>query len=147
MRTLLDVNVLIALFDENHLFNNLAHEWLQANSSEGIASCALTENGLIRILSHPAYSKKIRLTPGEVIRRLEGFKQAHIHEFWPDDLSLCDSSVFRRSHILGSKQLTDIYLLGLAVRHQGRLLTFDAKLGLEAVVGAEPKHLEPLGAF
>jgi uncharacterized protein len=147
MRSLLDVNVLIALFDENHLFNHAAHEWLEAHAESGIATCPLTENGLVRILSNPGYSKKLRIHPGDVLRRLGDFQLSHDHEFWSDSLSLCDSKVFCREHILGSKPLTNIYLLGLAVQQNGRLVTFDARIPLNAVVGAQPEHIDTITAL
>ena len=52
---LLDANVLIALFDEAHVFNDRAHTWLEAHASLGIATCPLTENGLVRVISNPKY--------------------------------------------------------------------------------------------
>lgn len=145
MTGLLDVNVLVALFDQDHVFNDAAHIWLGVNSSQGIATCPLTENGLIRILSHPGYSKQLQLPPGEVIRRLDNFLAEQQHRFWEDHLSLRDPAHFAQSRILGSKQLTDIYLLGLAVHHGGRLVTFDRNIPLEAVIGASAEHLEIIG--
>lgn len=145
MTTLLDVNVLVALFDQDHVFNDAAHRWLEANATSGIATCPLTENGLVRILSHPGYSKHFQLPPGEVIRRLDNFVARQQHRFWKDHLSLRDSAHFVQSRILGSKQLTDIYLLGLALHHGGRLVTFDRNIPLEAVVGASSEHLEIIG--
>jgi uncharacterized protein len=63
------------------------------------------------------------------------------HEFWPDDISITDGALFDRAHILGSNQITDVYLLGLAVKNGGRLVTFDRGLPLKAVRGAEARHL------
>ncbi|MCC5808337.1 MAG: hypothetical protein JJU00_18565 [Opitutales bacterium] len=142
-RALLDVNVLIALFDADHAFNESAHGWLEANASVGIATCPLTENGLVRILSHPRYSKTLTLRPADVIDRLERFAAHHDHEFWADELSLRET-VIRRDRILGSRQLTDIYLLGFAVRRNGRLVTFDQTIPVDAVEGATPAHLVAL---
>jgi uncharacterized protein len=63
------------------------------------------------------------------------------HEFWPDDITITDDQLFDRAFILGPNQITDVYLLGLAVKNGGRLVTFDRGLPLKAVRGAEPKHL------
>lgn len=142
MFALLDVNVLVALFDQDHVFNDAAHRWLEASAAEGIATCPLTENGLVRILSHPSYSKQFQLPPLEVIRRLDNFIAVQQHSFWKDGLSLRAAEHFEQSRIIGSKQLTDIYLLGLAVHHDGRLVTFDKSIPLSAVKGACAKHLE-----
>ena len=141
MRGLLDVNVLIALFDEDHVFNERAHTWLEANAAQGIATCPLTENGLVRILSHPGYSKSLRLTPSIVVERLAKFLGAHDHTFWPDALSLRSPKKFRIERLLGSRQLTDVYLLALAVRNKGRLVTLDEGIPHSAVHGAKGEHL------
>jgi len=64
-----------------------------------------------------------------------------LHEFWPDELSLLDGRVVDTARVHGPRQLTDVYLLALAVRRGGRFVTFDASVGLEAVPGAQPRHL------
>jgi hypothetical protein len=63
------------------------------------------------------------------------------HEFWPDDVSITDADVFDHSRILGPNQITDLYLLALAVKRDGRLVTFDRGIPLSAVRGAEARHL------
>ncbi len=140
MRSLLDVNVLIALFDQDHVFNERAHQWLEAHAREGIATCPLTENGLVRILSHPNYSKSVRLIPADVIDRLARFCLHQNHVFWPDSVSLRESNVFRIERFLGPGQVTDLYLLALAVGESGRLVTFDDGIPIAAVTGAGPEH-------
>ena len=142
MRALLDVNVLIALFDQNHVFNDRAHAWLEAHADKGIATCPLTENGLVRILSHPKYSQQFQLTPTEIIRRLQNFLKAQDHAFWADNVSIADSTRFSSDRILGSKQLTDIYLLGLVVHNEGKLVSFDQGIPLNAVKGSSKASLE-----
>ncbi|MCH8474034.1 MAG: hypothetical protein LAT55_02275 [Opitutales bacterium] len=142
MRALLDINVLIALFDADHIFNDGAHRWLEAQAGEGIATCPLTENGLIRILSHPNYSKKIRLTPSEVMRRLMGFISKQNHRLVADTISLTDPARIDPDLILGSKQITDIYLLALAIENGVRLATFDASINFKAVKGATEADLD-----
>ena len=61
MRYLLDVNVLIALIDRYHIYHDLAHTWLAKNGPDGWATCAITENGLVRIVSNKNYSSEPRL--------------------------------------------------------------------------------------
>ena len=56
--------------------------------------------------------------------------------FASDSVSPLDESLFRLQAIMGYRQITDIYLLGLAIRHGGRLATFDRSIPLKAVVGA-----------
>ena len=66
------------------------------------------------------------------------------HEFWADDISVFDRGIFRHDRILGPRQLTDLYLLGLALKNGGRLATFDGSVNLTAVIDAEPRHLTVL---
>lgn len=142
MRALLDVNVLIALFDQDHIFHERAHVWLENQRSQGIATCPLTENGVVRILSNQKYSPSLRLSPSDVIDTLNRFCEAQDHAFWQDDVSIRDSGIFYPGQMLGSRQISDVYLLGLAKNHAGRLVTFDEGIARSAVSGATPSHLE-----
>ncbi len=141
MRALLDINVLIALLDADHVFHTRAHTWWAARTEAGWASCPLTENGLVRIMCHPGYSERIRLTPSKLVGLLSDFAARSNHEFWPDDLSLRDAEHFLADRIHGSRQVTDIYLLGLATSHQGQLVTFDESIPLSAVSEAKSRNL------
>jgi toxin-antitoxin system PIN domain toxin len=140
MRALLDVNVLIALLDAAHVGHGNARAWLEANIDQGWASCPLTQNGCIRILSQPAYPGS--QPPSVVAARLAEALQTPWHTFWPDDLSLLDPGCVDWRQVLGSRQLTDVYLLALAVRRGGRLVTFDRAVPLAAVANAGKEHLE-----
>lgn len=139
MRALLDVNVLIALLDQGHAHHATARDWLSRNIEHGWASCPLTQNGCIRILSQPAYPGA--LPPVAVAERLATATNTEWHEFWPDSLSLLDGGSVNWRAVLGSRQVTDIYLLALAVNRGGRLVTFDKAIPLQAVPGAKPRHL------
>jgi predicted nucleic acid-binding protein len=107
--------------------------------TEGWASSPLTQNGVLRIMSQPAYPQALPV--GELMTRLHRSFSHSLHEFWADDISLVDPAHFRAEHIHGHRQLTDIYLLALAVRHGGRFVTFDTRIALSAVHGAEASHL------
>lgn len=135
---LLDVNFLIALFDPDHIHHEAAHGWFGAHRSFGWATCPLTENGVLRILSNAAYAATAE-RPADIARRLSSFRGSGDHVFWPDDVSLCDSGLF--SLDVGHRKLTDVYLLGLAVRHAGCLVTFDRSIPAKVVHGARPAHL------
>lgn len=139
MRALLDINVLIALLDAQHVHHRTALAWLQGNIAEGWASCPLTQNGVIRILSQPAYPGS--LPPAAVAMRLAEATQTEWHRFWPDDVSLLDGEVANWDAVLGSRQVTDTYLLALAVRHGGRFVSLDRRVNLRAVPGATDSHL------
>ena len=142
MRALLDVNVLIALLDQAHPHHDAALSWLRANIKHGWASCPITQNGCIRIMSQAAY-------PGarpaaQIIERLRGGLSHSAHVFWPEDISIVDSQAVDGRRVHGARQITDTYLLALAVKHGGRLVTFDSGIALAAAKGATARHLVTL---
>ncbi|MBS1201225.1 MAG: hypothetical protein H6R27_1903 [Proteobacteria bacterium] len=139
MRALLDVNVLIALLDPDHVSHAAAMKWFSDNAQRGWASCPITQNGCIRILSHHGYPNSV--PPRVVIERLAEATASAVHEFWPDDVSLLDPHIADATRIHGPRQLTDLYLLALAVRRNACMVTFDGSIALEAVRGAERRHL------
>ena len=144
-RALLDVNVLVALHDPAHPNHEDAHRWFGRNRKRGWATCPITVNGCVRVLSNPAYPT-VAATPAEAASRLRILCAGPDHEFWSDSVSLLDESLFRLQAIMGYRQITDIYLLGLAVRHSGKLATFDRSIPLKAVVGASGARLELIGS-
>lgn len=138
MRALLDVNVLIALHDTDHVHHHRAAQWLAANAEHGWASCPLTQNGCLRIMGQPAYPNAQPLAV--LWPMLQNFCASPLHQFWGDDISLLDAQRFRQDHLNGHRQLTDAYLLGLAVQHGGRFVSFDHRIALTAVHGATAQH-------
>jgi toxin-antitoxin system PIN domain toxin len=135
----LDVNVLIALLDSDHASHDSAIRWFAKHAREGWASCPITQNGCIRIMSNPGYPSPLPVQA--VIKRLAEACDEDIHEFWPDEVSLLDSDVVDSTRIHGPRQLTDIYLLALAVQHEGRLVTFDTGIPLAAVRNSTTQKL------
>jgi toxin-antitoxin system PIN domain toxin len=142
---LLDVNVLIALFDPAHVHHEAAHTWFGVNRKYRWATCALTENAFVRVLSNPAYPGR-GTTIEDAAVRLWTFCSAREHEFWPNSVSLLDRTRIRWNHVQGYRQITDVYLLALAVANQGRLATFDSSISLKAVEGAQPQNLDLIAA-
>ena len=132
---LLDVDVLVALFDPDHVHHELAHDWFADNRTGGWATCPVTENGFIRVLSNPAYGGTVT-SIDELAERLRTFCTSGQHVFWADDVSLRHSALFDLSLAGGHRHLTDVYLLGLAVKMRGRLVTFDRSIPKRAVLGA-----------
>lgn len=132
---LLDVNLLVALFDPDHIHHDLAHDWFSDHRADGWATCPITENGLIRVLTNPRYESPVS-TAAAVVERLKKFRESGHHEFWSDDVSLANDSIFKPGSARGHRQITDVYLLGLAHGHGGRLATMDQSIPLGAVVGA-----------
>ncbi|HMT06717.1 MAG TPA: hypothetical protein PKA82_01850 [Pyrinomonadaceae bacterium] len=141
MRSLLDINVLIALHDPDHIHNERALEWWASNGSDGWASCPISENGFVRITSSLRYHDSFSFSVGDCIEMLNAFKLGSNHEFWPDDVSLCDDLVFIQDSIHGPRQLTDLYLLAIASRNGGRLVTFDQGISIASVVDAVDNNL------
>lgn len=138
-RALLDINVLIALLDSDHADHTRATEWLRANLNEGWASCAISENGFVRTISQPRYPSPV--SPAEAISLLNHACGTEIHQFWPCDVSVLDRSIVDCSRLHGAKQVTDTYLLALAVHHDGVFVTFDRAISMAVVPGARPHHL------
>lgn len=139
MRALLDVNVLVALLDAMHVHHRIATDWLASHLQLGWASCPSTQNGCIRVLSLSAYRNSH--SPADVALRLGGAVAGSDHEFWPDSVSLLDAGRARWDHVLTSRQVTDAYLLALAVSHGARLVTLDRGIGVKSIAGAQAKHL------
>jgi hypothetical protein len=142
IRALLDVNVLIALLDSDHTSHRSAVAWFSEHGAHGWASCPITQNGCVRIMSHPGYPNAHSVA--EIVGRLRTATAHSAHEFWPDSESLLDERLIDPTRVHGPRQLTDVYLLALAVKHGGRLVTFDATIATEAVKGAKPEHLVTL---
>ncbi len=139
MRALLDVNVLIALLDEDHAHHQIAWDWLDAAIDDGWASCPITQNGCVRIMSQPGYPNP--LPTAEVAQRLAEAVGTPYHHFWPDSVSLFDRQLIDPGRLLSPRQVTDTYLLALAVTNGGRFVTFDRGVPVASVNGATREHL------
>jgi uncharacterized protein len=139
---LLDVNVLIALIDPAHEFHSRAHAWFRRNRRHGWATCPITQNGCIRIMSNPGYP-----FPGLTTERVHGIiaelTGVSGHVFWPDSLSILDKTRFRLAGT-NSRIVTDIYLLGLAFANGARLATFDRHIAIDHVIGCHLDAIELL---
>ena len=140
MRHLLDVNVWIALLDEAHVHHAHALAFMERRRVK-IATCPLTENGVIRILNLPGYSKQGPAGFEPVQQKLQQICVDMDHEFWPDSLSLRTESIVNWSRVLGHNQITDVYLLALAVANKGCLVTLDHRVALSTVIGAGSGNL------
>lgn len=137
---LLDVNVLLALLDPLHSHHPRAHAWFSGADTHW-ATCALTENAALRIMSHPGYTNPLA-SPAEAAGLLGELCALSGHRFWSCDLSLLAGPVVLRDRLLHHGLVTDTYLLALAVRHGGRLATFDRRLVADVVKGGrEALHL------
>src|SRR5262249_21477149 len=129
-----DVNVFTALIDPDHVAHDAAHHWFQERGRKDWATCPLTENAVIRIVGHPKYPGA-PASPPAVAALVAELRALSGHAFWPDDISLVATHHIDAGQILTSGQVTDSYLLALAVAHRGRLATFDRRLSVKAVKG------------
>ena len=120
---LLDVNVLIALAWPRHIYHRDAHAWFRRNQRFGWATCTLTQCGFVRVSSNPAIMKQ-NVTPLEALGVLREIMALDRHEFWPDEISLHEDPAPARM-MAGHRQVTDAYLLALAIGKGGKLVTFD----------------------
>ncbi len=139
MRALLDINVLLALLDLDHIQHQQARRWFENEIRHGWASCAITQNGFMRVRSQPGYPGAV--SPREAARRLADAAETEHHEYWRCELSLLDATAVDHARIHGPRQITDVYLLALAVRHGGRFVTFDRTISPRAVHNASDEHL------
>lgn len=141
MTFLLDVNVLIALIDPRHAAHEAVQLWFDAEGRADWATCPLTENGLVRIISQPGYTNYLG-SATEALKLLGGLYRVGNHSFWPDSISLLDAALVRPAGLVTSNQVTDTYLLALAVANKGRLATLDRRISPVAVAGgADALHL------
>lgn len=134
--------MLLALLDSDHVDHSRAHAWLEDGIGGGWATCPITENGFVRIISQPRYPSPI--SPGEAIDLLGRASDSSRHEFWTCDISVLDASVVDRSRLHGPRQITDAYLLAVATAHDGRFVTFDRSLAISSVKGTSEDHLTVL---
>lgn len=137
---LLDINVLVALFFADHVHHDLAHDWFADHRRQGWATCPLTENGLVRVACQQPSDDVVR--PVDVVDHLARFCRDKHHHAWRDAVSLTDAAIFSPQFIQGHRQLTDVYLLGLAKKMGGRLATFDRTIPLKAVRGGTAELLQ-----
>ncbi len=142
-RSLLDTSVLIALCDPSHSMHGSALAWL-GGVTDGVATCPIVENGAVRILSQPKYASGLPISTSSAVLAVREIRNVTGYEFWADDVSLLDSDVIDASALMGPGQVTDSYLLALAVKGDAALVTLDTRLMLSAVNGATQKHLHLL---
>jgi len=136
---LLDVSVLTALFDRGHARSNQVADWFAAQAPLGWSSCAITENGFVRIVSQPTYPHPIQTR--QAISMLAAATSHHAHEFWPCDLSIAKPGWMAPDPVLRSSQLADVYLLALAAQYHGQFVTLDRRIEPNLVTGATAENL------
>jgi uncharacterized protein len=141
-RALLDVNVLIALLDPNHIQHELTQDWFSDRMDDGWASCPITENGFVRIVAQPNYPNPVAIA--DAVSTLATLMRETDHAFWADSVSLVDGNRFDPERLLSPRQITDSYLLALAAANSGTLATLDRRLITDATPAAKD-HLLVIG--
>jgi uncharacterized protein len=121
---LLDVNVLIATAWPTHQAHQKVQRWIVRHAAEGWATCPFTEIAFVRILSNPAFSPNA-LTPSDALALLKANLRHPAHRFWEDDVSFVQAVGPFSERLVGYRQVSDAYLLGLAIHRAGKLATLD----------------------
>jgi hypothetical protein len=142
---LLDVNVLVALSWPAHQFHASVQRWFGRNAEKGWATCPIVEAGFVRIVSNPAFSPDA-VSPADALDALRVTVQHPGHQFWADDISLPDALRNLETKLFGHQQITDAYLLALAIHHRGKLVTLDKQLVGLLEGSGERAYLEAIEA-
>lgn len=119
-----DVNVLVALMWPSHLHHQEARQWFDALGDRPWATCPLTQGGFIRASSNPRVVDEA-VAPRDAVTHLRQLQKLGRHEFWPDELDFAGENQIPWDHLMGHRQVTDAYLLGLTIHHEAELVTFD----------------------
>lgn len=139
---LLDANVLIALAWPHHVHHESAHQWFQRNHSRKWATCPMTQCAFVRISSNPAFNSNA-VSPQDAMEALRKIVALPDHLFWRDELPLIDKCV-PASRLVGHRQVTDAYLLGLAIHRGGQLATFDRGFPSLLSPAEAVRHIAPI---
>jgi uncharacterized protein len=121
---LLDVNVLIGLYWHGQADHELVADWFHRRGARGWATCPMTQAAFVRIVSNPRFSTHAT-SPREAQQLLGSNMRDSKHEFWKDELTLDEALIHFAGRVVGHRQITDAYLLGLALHRKGKLATLD----------------------
>ena len=123
-RNLLDLNVLIALTEPGHSHHKTAWKWFSSTSVTSWGVCPLTEAGFVRVTPNPSF-KPVRRSLAQATAILQALKEQAGFRYWEIARSWIEVTAPFAKRIVGHQQITDAYLLGLAIEANGRLVTFD----------------------
>jgi toxin-antitoxin system PIN domain toxin len=134
LKSLLDLNVLIALTDTEHTHHQMAWKWFASSGQERLGICPLTEAGFLRVTTNSAFHPGPH-TMAQAIAILQTLKQRDDYWYCPMEESWVTLTAPFATRISGHQQVTDAYLLGLAIKQKGVLVTFDKRI--QYMAGAE----------
>jgi hypothetical protein len=121
---LLDVNVLFALAEPTHVHHRTVMRWFNTPSLDW-GLCAFSEAGFLRVATNPKTGSYSVEDAAEV---LKGFASHPGYRYWPITADWSALAAPFRERIYGHQQITDAYLLGLAIKESGVLVTLDKAL-------------------
>ncbi len=142
---LLDANLLIALTQAAHVHHGEAHGWFGAQPHRRWASCAITQLAFLRLTSNPKVTG-CETTPAEAVQALAAMVGSEVHEYWSEAPEPAGLATLQHPALVGHRQVTDAYLLGLAVVHRQRLATLDRGLVSFASAAGHEAHVELVSA-
>lgn len=131
---LLDLNVLVALAEPGHGHYQKAQQWFNSGGKDNWGVCPLTEAGFVRLTTNPAFHPGPR-TLGQAVAALQTIKEHPGYRYWEITESWVTLTAPFADRIFSHQQVTDAYLLGLAIKENGVLVTFDR--GLRYMAGPE----------
>jgi toxin-antitoxin system PIN domain toxin len=142
---LLDANLLIALTHAAHIHHAAAHDWFSHVPNRHWATCALTQLAFLRLSSNPRVAGQA-LTPAQARLALAAMAAHPMHVYWADAPEPLHLPTLDSAALVGHRQVTDAYLLGLAVLRKGMLATLDHGLLAYATALGLQGHVEFVGA-
>lgn len=142
---LLDLNALIALIWAESAHHAAMRQWFALHKKQGWATCALTQAGFVRLMSQPAVTKPFG---GRVygVADCALFLKKNVthpqHRFLNLDFSFQTVQTTCSGGIQGHRQITDAYLLTLAIQNNMKLLTFDA--GIKSLLATDAQRTQAI---
>jgi toxin-antitoxin system PIN domain toxin len=131
---LLDLNALIALADHDHEYHEAIQNWFISSGKADWGVCPLTDAGFVRVTTNPAYRGPTR-TIAQATAILAEFASHPGYRYWSITNTWAVLTAPFSARVLGHRQVTDAYLLGLAIKEEGVLVTFDK--GIKYLAGTD----------
>ena len=123
---LLDVNLWLALADQNHRHHHAAQHYWTNQSHKKIAFCRITALGFLRLSTHPKVLSR-PLTTTEAWNAYQNYRD-QLGVVFIEDSTALDLEFRRHTQLEKCTQplWTDAYLAALAQHRACRLVSFDA---------------------
>jgi uncharacterized protein len=142
---ILDANALIALGWPKHEHHQQIQDWFKGHAKKGWSTTPFTQAAFVRVLSQPAFSNGA-IGPREAAELLTRSTANRHHKFLAVDLQISEVIGICTGGLMGHRQVTDGYLLALAIKTNVKLVTFDS--GLKQLLATEREraaHINVLG--